>query len=144
MAAIKRFVITYYARLFNTLPPVCCHFFVVGRGLCTSMTRIAILAGIFILHPSQTGWRIDDRQSSSPFISSSLLSYFSSLYFPIISPCSMLYSSVYNLFALIGRKPLPLTYSYYSCLSFLLFLCFSRPYIIFLRCLDVKPLSLAL
>jgi len=29
-----------------------------------------------------------------------------------------------------------------STLLFLLFLCFSRPYITFLRCLDVKPLSL--
>jgi len=29
-------------------PPACCHLFVVG-GLCTSITRIALLAGVFIL-----------------------------------------------------------------------------------------------
>jgi len=32
--------------------------------------------------------------------------------------------------------------SYYPSLLFLLFLCFTRPYITFLRCLDVKPYSL--
>jgi len=35
--------------LFSTTPhPVCCHLFMVG-GLCTLMTRIAMLAGVFIL-----------------------------------------------------------------------------------------------
>jgi len=32
--------------------------------------------------------------------------------------------------------------SYYFTLLFLLFLCFSRPYITYMRFLDVKPLSL--
>jgi len=32
--------------------------------------------------------------------------------------------------------------SYYSALLFLLFPCFTRPYITFLRCSDVKPISL--
>jgi len=42
----------------------------------------------------------------------------------------MLYSSMHNLFALLGRKaPLSLAH-------------LSRPYITFMRCLDVKPLSL--
>jgi len=32
----------------NKIPPVCCHLSVVG-GLRTSMTQIAMLAGVFIL-----------------------------------------------------------------------------------------------
>jgi len=49
--------------------------------------------------------------------------------------------SLFFLFTFLFFSPL---LSYYSANSFLLFLCFSRPYITFLRCLDVKPLSLTL
>jgi len=57
-----------------------------------------------------------ERQRSDKVAAQSFLS----LYFPIFLPFTFLL--------------------FYS--LFLLFLCFSRPYIILLRCLDVKPLSL--
>jgi len=37
-----------YIYIYIYIHPVCCHLFVVG-GLSTSMTRIAMLAGVFIL-----------------------------------------------------------------------------------------------
>jgi len=83
-----------------------------GGGLRTSMTRIAMMAGVvysWLGLPSQTGRRIEVRQSCSSLI-------FFNLYFPIflpftflllysfVSPFSVLFSSIYNLFALLGRK----------------------------------------
>jgi len=98
----------------GTPPPLCYHLFVVG-GLRTSMTRIALLAGVFILllGPLKAD-RLKDRgqQNSSTAVVS--------LYFPIFLP--LCFPIILQLL--------------------LLFLCFSRPYITFLRCSDVKPLSL--
>jgi len=82
-----------------------------GGRLRTSLTRIALLAGVLYSWygpPSQTGRRVEARQTTEQ---SNL-----SLYFPIflpltfllfcsfISPISVLLSSVYNFFALLGRK----------------------------------------
>jgi len=86
-----------------------------GGGLCTSMTRIAMLVGVFILllGPRKSD-RLKDRGQTK--WQHRLLSFSLLFFFPLFS---------------------------YS-LLFLLFLCFSRPYITFLRCLDViiKPLLL--
>jgi len=97
-------------------------------GFHTSMTQIAMLARVLYScygHPSHTGWRIEVRQSSSTISSFSLLSYFSppliSFYSTFISPFSVkalsltsicvLFSSICNLFALLGRKA-PFTHSH--------------------------------
>jgi len=57
---------------------------------------------------------IEVRLSSSTVSSFYLLSYFSFLYFPIvllfISPISVLFTSIYNLFGLHGREA-PFTHS---------------------------------
>jgi len=74
MPALTMFALLLYLFI-HLVDPVCCHLSVVG-GLRTSMTRIVMLAGVFILFP-----------------------------------------------------PFP---------------CFTRPYITYLRWLDVKPLSLSL
>jgi len=93
------------------ITPVCCHIFVVG-GLCTSVTRVAMLARVFILPlgPPKPDRLKNTGQSSSTASICSYLTTFLPLYFPIISPFSMLFSSVYNLFELIGRKA-PFTHS---------------------------------
>jgi len=72
-------------------------------GLRTSMTRIAMLAGVFILlvGPSKSN-RLKDRGQAS---SSSHFFFFTFLlFYSFISPISMLFSSIYNLYALLGRK----------------------------------------
>jgi len=98
--------------------PVCCHLFVVG-GLRTSVTQIAMLAGVFILllgppkpdRLKDRGWTKCSTASISLYFP--IFSHFTFLLFSsIVSPFSMLYSSVYNLFALIGRKALSLTLRY--------------------------------
>jgi len=86
--------------------PVFCHLFVVVVVvvvLSTSMTRIAMLTGVFILlvGPPKSD-RLKDRGQTKK-----QHSLFFSLYFPIF---------------------LPFTFLFYSSI-FLLFLCFSRPYI---------------
>jgi len=84
-------------------PPPCCHLFVAG-GLCTSMTRIAMLAGVLILllGPPKAN-RLKDRGRTKQQHS------FSFSYFPIF---------------------LPLSFLLFHCL-FLFFPCFTRPYITF-------------
>jgi len=88
-----------------------------GGGLCTSMTRITMLAGVYTpvrATQARQVWRIEVRQNSSTasisrftfLFLSPLLSYYSTF----ISPVSVLFSSMYHLFALIGRKA-PFTHS---------------------------------
>jgi len=86
---------------------VCCHLFVVG-GLCTSVTRIAMLAGVSILligPPKSDRLKGRDQTKEQHSFCLSLLYYFSPLHYStFISPFSVIYSSVYNLVALLGRK----------------------------------------
>jgi len=76
-----------------------------------------MLAGVVML-PSQTGWRIEVRQSRRTVTSLSLLSYASAPEFLL----KVLLSSVYNLFALVGRKaPHSLTHSMKHCSVYFIF-----------------------
>jgi len=99
------------------LPPVLSLLVVVVvGGLCTSMTWIAMLAGVFILlvGPPKSDRLKDKRQTKSQH-------------------------RLFFLFTFLFFSPL---LSYYSALLFLLFRCLSRPYITFMPCSNVKPLSL--
>jgi len=100
----------------SQLPPACCHLFVVG-GLCASVTWIAMLTGLFILllgppKSDRLKGRGQTKQQDSFYFSyfPIFLPFTFILFSCIVYPFSMLYSSVCNLFALIGREA-PFTHS---------------------------------